>query len=102
MSLDYSLVASGILFLACKAMEYTINPKIIEQARSVLNTVPIKEFGNCVKKMRAAWHQMKTTTTYANFDSVYNKYTTVSSFVAKNINVPTYNQQDLDEWFYTE
>lgn len=102
MSLDYSLVASGILFLACKAMEYTIDSEIIEQARTVLNTVSIKEFGDCVKKMRAAWHQMKTTTTYANFDAVYNKYMTVHSFVAKNVNVPTFNQQDLDGWFYSE
>ena len=102
MGIDYSLIASVALFLACKAMNYVVDGKIMAKSRSVLGVYSRKEFASCVKKMREAWHQMKTTTTYASFDAVYSKYLTMYGLAAKNIEIPTYSQQDLNDWFYTE
>lgn len=96
------MLASGALFLACKAMNYSICPRLMEKQRNSLDIFTKKEFSSCLKKMKTIWQQIKTTTTYSNYDAVYKKYIAKYGFGAKNVNIPTYEQQDIEGWFYTK
>lgn len=98
---DYSLVASVIFFLACKAVDYRIDQEVMEYNRAVVDFHSLRDFEVCLKNTNSIWHAIKTTTAYAGFDAVYNKHKNVQGFIPRDLSVPLYNPQDVDRWFYT-
>jgi hypothetical protein len=99
---DYSLIASTALFMACKISNHVIDSDLLYNNKVHLDVHTQKDFEKCVLTMKNAWDVMRTTTTYANFEAVYNKYQVQHSFFGKTLMPPTYTHNDLNGWFYSK
>ena len=95
------MIASSALFLACKITNHKIDKNAMDCNRSYLDIFKVKEFSKCVAQMVSIWNTIRTTTNFANFEAVYNKYHVQHSFIGKALEPPHYNNSDLDQWFYS-
>jgi Cyclin, C-terminal domain. len=97
---DYSLIASAALFMACKLSNYTIDSDLLSNYKGYLDVHTLKDFEKCVNTIKNIWETIRTTTTYANFEAVYNKYQVQHSFFGTTLIPPLYTKDDLQNWFY--
>ena len=72
----------------------------MKKAKIYLNTYSQIEFEKGVQEFMQIWKNIKTTTTYANFDAVYNKYQIHNGIAGKSINLPILTSSDLQSWIY--
>lgn len=70
--------------------------------RSYLDVFSVKEFSKCVKSMVTIWNTIRTTTNYANFEAIYNKYHVQHSFIGKTLEPPHYTNSNIEAWFYSK
>jgi len=99
---EYSLIASSALFLACMSKEFKIDAKAMEENRSSVDCYKQEEFRKCVANMKDLWVTITTTTLFASFEAVYNKYQTQHSFCGKSLNPPAYTLNHIQSWFYSK
>ncbi len=99
---DYSLIASCALFIACNLTKHNVDSTLLSNNKSFLNVHPVQEFVECLDQMKNSWKLMRTTTAYANFEAVYNKYFAKHQLNAKNLADPQYTQTQVNGWFYTK
>jgi hypothetical protein len=99
MKYDYSLISSVALFVALKIQGHAYD---VTSLRIYLDNYCIKEFEKCVQEFLALWNTMRTTTLYANYEAVYNKYLTRYNFDGKGLEPPVVTNIDLESWFYTK
>ena len=72
----------------------------MKKAKKYLSIYTQIEFEKGVQEFMQIWKNIKTTTTYANFDAVYNKYQIHHGIAGKSINLPMLNSFDLQSWIY--
>lgn len=99
---DYSLIASAALFLACKSGEYKLDEEKMIIYGKYLDVFNQKELESCLLSMKCIWTTLQTSTTYQNFDAIYNKYQVQYNFFGRTLTPPIYYNNDLQEWFNSQ
>ncbi len=102
LNFDYSLIASGALFLAARCRNYRINVDYLSIFCESLNTHKLKDFERCVALIKETWISMQTTTHYQILEKISNKYKEQYKILVRDLNPPVYSQKDVSDWFYQD
>ena len=82
--------------MAIKLTDSEMNKEVMHKFSAIFIPYTRGEFDKCLRFVKEEWNQMRTTTMYINFESIYNKYKTKLGDQLRSLHPPTITNEDID------
>ena len=98
----FSLLASSIIFLACKYFDYSISENLFESNKKILDFHEINQFSECLNFICNFWIYLRTYQFNLKFDAIYCKYSKCTNFESQSILPPKFTDNEINKWIYSK